>query len=290
IRPVAFFVNEVNSESVNARLEMREAIDCALLRAPVVFGSPVLDQFLEVGEIGSILPRGVGNLAGKARVLEPRAQVGEHCVGHLDAERLDFATAHWNLRGNSYSGPAPVDPRVEPSRLNASILLLRERFLGELAGGFAVKPGAELVAQRLHDWTYLRCARRNRSRNFRAHFIGRGRGGQIRLEDFGLGLVLLDQVLAGRFARKLQRFFALGALALDYLQDLGVAGFSANVFFEPRNLGQHPAQRHRAQLVAALHRGLEIVLNLTLHFSVARIYSTRPAWPRFLFAQMAIAF
>ena len=101
IGPVAFFVNEVNSEPVNARLEMREAIDFALMRAPVVFGSPVLDQFLEVGEIGSILPRGIGNLVGKARVVEPRAQVGEHFVGHLDAERLDFATAHENLRGHS---------------------------------------------------------------------------------------------------------------------------------------------------------------------------------------------
>src|ERR1035437_4873131 len=79
--------------------------------------------------------------------------------------------------------------------------------------------------------------------------------------------VLLDQILAGRFARKFQRFFALGPLALDYLQDLGVDGVAANVFFETRNLGQYAAQRHHAQLVAALHRGLEIVLNLTLHFS-----------------------
>src|SRR5208337_4890440 len=69
IGSVAFFVDEVNAESVNARLEMREAIDLALMRAPVVFGSPVLDQFLEVGEIGSILPRGTGKLVGKARAL-----------------------------------------------------------------------------------------------------------------------------------------------------------------------------------------------------------------------------
>ena len=90
IGSVAFFVDEVNAESVNARLEMREAIDLALMRAPVVLRPPVLDQFLQVSEIGAVLSPGIRNLVGQARILETSAQVDEHFVGHLNAERFDL--------------------------------------------------------------------------------------------------------------------------------------------------------------------------------------------------------
>ena len=104
----------MNSESVDLRLEMREAVDLALMRAPVVFRPPVLDQFLQVGEIGAVLPRRIGNFIGKARLLEPRAQVVKDGVGHLDAKRFDFFNGHrslWILG----AGVTPAGGGVEPN-------------------------------------------------------------------------------------------------------------------------------------------------------------------------------
>ena len=88
----------MNSESVDLRLELRETIDLALLGAPVVLGPPVLDQFLQVSEIGAVLPTSVGNLVGKTRAAEASTQVGEHFDRHLDAKRFDLSSGHLNLR------------------------------------------------------------------------------------------------------------------------------------------------------------------------------------------------
>src|SRR5882672_12106761 len=113
----------MNSVSVDIRLEMREAIDLALMRPPVVLVAPVLDQLLQIGEIRSILPASIGHFIGKASVLEARLQVGERGVGHLDFESFDIGHGHYSglTRVSSYSSPAPVAARVLPSRLNASI-------------------------------------------------------------------------------------------------------------------------------------------------------------------------
>src|SRR5260370_15163736 len=111
----------MNSAAVDNCLEVREAIDLALVRAPVVLDPPVIDQFLQVGEVGSILPSSIRHFAGKASVLEPRIQIGEDLIANVDFTWFDIGHRSTPAPIGPYNNPAPVAARVLPSRLNASI-------------------------------------------------------------------------------------------------------------------------------------------------------------------------
>ena len=213
IRPVAFFVDEVNSESVDARLEMREAIDFALMRAPVVFRSPVLDQFLEVGEIGSVLPR---------RYREPRRESA--CC--LSRARKSASTSSGTSTRNGSIFPPPMrtsaayscrDRHARRSRRPASCEPMREQHAvtrsyffasASLASSLAVLPSrpapnlsrsAFMIGPICDAPAAIAAAISARTSS------ARGRGRQIRFEDLCLGLVLIDQVLARRLAREFER-------------------------------------------------------------------------------------
>ena len=91
--------------------------------------------------------------------------------------------------------------------------------------------------------------------------------GQIALDDFEFGLVLVDEILAIALAREHQRFFAARLLALEDLYDRSFVGLAADVFFdfEAGNFGEHAAQHHGAGLVAGFHRGRKFIAQFLLH-------------------------
>ena len=64
------------------------------LRAPVELGAPVLAQLLEVLEVGAVVPTRAGDLVGPACACQPVAEIVEHRVGNLDAERPDLVVRH----------------------------------------------------------------------------------------------------------------------------------------------------------------------------------------------------
>ena len=91
--------------------------------------------------------------------------------------------------------------------------------------------------------------------------------GQIALDDFEFGLILVDEILAIALAREHQRFFAARLLALEDLYDRSFVGLAADVFFdfEAGNFGEHAAQHHGAGLVAGFHRGRKFIAQFLLH-------------------------
>src|SRR5260370_42100679 len=108
----------MNSAPVDNCLEVREAIDLALVRAPVVLDPPVIDHFLQVGEVGSILPSSIRHFVGKASVLEPRIQIGEDLTGNVDFKWFDIGHRYTPATSGPYNKPAPVPARVLPARSN----------------------------------------------------------------------------------------------------------------------------------------------------------------------------
>src|ERR1700730_15255932 len=86
-------MNEVNVEPVEVRLELVELIQPPLLRPPVVPVAPVRNQFLEVGEVRSVVPPYLGNFVGEAGPRQPLLQVGQHGVRDVNFEWDDRVRA-----------------------------------------------------------------------------------------------------------------------------------------------------------------------------------------------------
>ena len=66
--------------------ELCDSVEVGLLHAPVVAGAPVLAQLLHVGEVGAVLPAGVGDLGGPAGLGETALEVADLGVGDVDLE------------------------------------------------------------------------------------------------------------------------------------------------------------------------------------------------------------
>ena len=66
-----------------------EAVQLALVDAPVVLVAPVGDQLLEIRAVGAVRPRLARRIGRPARQVETVAQVVELLVGDTDLERLD---------------------------------------------------------------------------------------------------------------------------------------------------------------------------------------------------------
>src|SRR5580692_7142233 len=62
--------------------------------APVVARAPVLDQLLQIGEVGAVAPSGIAHLAGQARTRQTLAQIGQHFVGNRYGKFLDRTMRH----------------------------------------------------------------------------------------------------------------------------------------------------------------------------------------------------
>src|SRR5437660_1505874 len=78
----------MDAEAVDLGTEVGEPVQRRLGGAPVEPVAPVPDQLTEVGEIGSVVPRAALDLVGVPRARQPRPQVAQDLVAHLDAERL----------------------------------------------------------------------------------------------------------------------------------------------------------------------------------------------------------
>ena len=83
------FVNEVDAQVPDLRSELVEAVQPALLGAPVESVRPVRDQTLEVRKIGALLPRPARRLIRPTRPSQPGLEVREDVIGNPDRERLD---------------------------------------------------------------------------------------------------------------------------------------------------------------------------------------------------------
>src|SRR3954464_10149101 len=83
-------MDEMNSLTVDANAMVLEGVEPRFLRAPVVFGSPILDELAQVFDRDAVLPSRAGDLIGETRAREPRAQVVEDRVVDPDLIRLDL--------------------------------------------------------------------------------------------------------------------------------------------------------------------------------------------------------
>jgi len=84
-------VNEVNVETLQLGLELRESIQSLLSIAPVVLLPPVFTYLLQIGEGGSLGPVVDGFRLGETRIGEALFQVVELFVGDVDFEGGDLA-------------------------------------------------------------------------------------------------------------------------------------------------------------------------------------------------------
>ena len=97
-------MNEMDVEAADVRLELAEAVQPPLLRAPVVAVAPVGHQRLDVIEVRPVVPAGVGEFVGETGALQPALEVAQDGVRHLDAERHNRIAparcrwARWSLR------------------------------------------------------------------------------------------------------------------------------------------------------------------------------------------------
>ena len=89
IGAAAFLANEMDLEAVDIGGEMLEPIQLGLVLAPVVLGAPVVEQLAHVGEVGAVLPSGIGHLVGQTRAREPILQVLQNIIGHIDSKGFD---------------------------------------------------------------------------------------------------------------------------------------------------------------------------------------------------------
>jgi hypothetical protein len=75
--------------AVDRRGELVELVQPPFLGAPVEPVAPVLDQRLQVGRVGAVVPADVLQLIGEACPREPLFQVAQHRVRDVDREGDD---------------------------------------------------------------------------------------------------------------------------------------------------------------------------------------------------------
>ena len=102
---VRLLMDEMDVEAADVRLELAEAIQAPLLRAPVVAVAPVGHQRLDVIEVRPVVPAGVGEFIGETGALQPALEVAQDGVRHLNPERHNRGIvparsrwARWSLR------------------------------------------------------------------------------------------------------------------------------------------------------------------------------------------------
>src|SRR5712691_10616539 len=84
-------VNEMDPDTIDLSAEVAEAVQPALLRAPIEAARPVRQQFPQVTKVCALLTR---RRLGPPRALDPGPQVGEDPVTHPDRERLRLKSSH----------------------------------------------------------------------------------------------------------------------------------------------------------------------------------------------------
>src|SRR5260221_7876791 len=84
----AFDMQKVQTKAVNGSLKLRETIQQAFLRAPVVGIAPVGDQLLEIVQVRPIVPASTGYLVRPAGALQALLQIAENVIIDLDRKCL----------------------------------------------------------------------------------------------------------------------------------------------------------------------------------------------------------
>jgi hypothetical protein len=82
-------VHEVDTDTVDVRAVVRETVQVALVRTPVVFVSPVVDEPLEISEVRPLLPCTARRRRGPACRRQAPLQLAECLVADLNREGLD---------------------------------------------------------------------------------------------------------------------------------------------------------------------------------------------------------
>ncbi len=80
-------VNEVDVQSVDVRLELRIRIESRLRLAPVIGGSPILNELLQPGQLRALRLIGDGFLIRPSCCRESLAQIGDIGIRDVDFER-----------------------------------------------------------------------------------------------------------------------------------------------------------------------------------------------------------
>ena len=85
---LALFVDEMDALPVNGGIEIGEGVEPGFGGAPVKSVPPVGYQFLDVVQVGAVVPPGAGDFVGPAHVGQPMPQVGKRVVGNADGVGL----------------------------------------------------------------------------------------------------------------------------------------------------------------------------------------------------------
>jgi hypothetical protein len=89
LRTLAARVDEVNRKPIDLRHELREDVQLALRRAPIETVPPMLDQLAHVVDIGAVGPALRRPRIRPARARQPRLQIRDRRIRHIDFERSD---------------------------------------------------------------------------------------------------------------------------------------------------------------------------------------------------------
>lgn len=89
LRPAAADVNEVDVQAADRGEELRQLVEPALVRPPVEACAPVLDQLLEVLELGPLVPAAARRGVRPPGAGEALAKIDQHLFWDVDAERAD---------------------------------------------------------------------------------------------------------------------------------------------------------------------------------------------------------
>ena len=82
-------VEEMDLEPIDVRRELLEPVELTLLLTPVESVTPVVNQFLQVGEVGAEGPAHTFGLIGETGTRQSFLKVGEYIIRDVDRERLD---------------------------------------------------------------------------------------------------------------------------------------------------------------------------------------------------------
>src|SRR5260370_37583392 len=88
MRRFAGCMDEVDRDAVDRAFVVRERVHLVFVPAPVGFGPPVLDEFLQIIEIGAVLPAGVAEVTREAGAAQAILEIRERHLGYSDFKRL----------------------------------------------------------------------------------------------------------------------------------------------------------------------------------------------------------
>src|SRR5262249_46615332 len=86
-------MNEVDVDSIELRLELRELVQAAFLRAPIKSIAPVLDEASQISETHAVVPASSLGFVGKSCTRQTRLQILQDIVGDVNHKWYHSITA-----------------------------------------------------------------------------------------------------------------------------------------------------------------------------------------------------